>query len=199
MFNKKKNNSYFNDIEIVDAILSNKANEVLPFLYGNVQPKMTKWIISNSGDKAEAQDIFQDAVIAFYRYVKTGKFEKGASVDAFIFSVGKNLWVNRVKQKNRLVSNADNHINQLMTEADFSAQIIDKEREEKIQAVLSQLGERCKQLLTYSIFHNLSMEEISQKMDFNNANTAKTKNYKCKQRLIALVKDNEYFKELLYA
>ncbi|MBL4657838.1 MAG: sigma-70 family RNA polymerase sigma factor [Flavobacteriales bacterium] len=188
----------FSDEEILKAIQDGASEKPLTFLYETVQPKIKAWILQNNGDEEEAQDIFQDAVIAFYRYVTTGQFKQEYSIAGFIFQVSKNMWINRVKQKNKLTGDIEQHVNLRTEETDFDVQTITQDRAEIIQEILSRLGERCKELLTYSIFHNMSMKDISKKMNFSNANTAKTKNYKCKQRLIKLVKDNEYFRTSLY-
>ena len=189
----------YTDDEILRAIKSENSGSVLNYLYKNVQPKIKAWVLQNNGDVEEAQDIFQDAVIAFYKYVRMNQFKEGNNVTGFIYSISKNLWINRVKQKNRMVVNIEKHENNFIEENDFFSQIISNERANKIQEILSQLGERCKELLTHSIYDRMTMEEISKKMGFNNADTAKTKHYKCKQRLIELVKENKHLKEFLYS
>lgn len=189
----------YTDDEILTAIKKGESDNVLKFLYKNVQPKVKSWVLQNNGDDDEAQDIFQDAVVAFYKYVTADKFKEGSSVAGFIYTIGKNLWINRVKQKSRFIGNVEAHSNKYSEEMVFQSQDISSERAEKMQEILSQLGERCKELLTYSIFYKMPMEDISEKMGFNNADTAKTKNYKCKQRLIKLIKENAHLKELLYS
>jgi|CXWL01.1.fsa_nt_gi RNA polymerase sigma factor (sigma-70 family) len=189
----------YTDNEVLSAIKNGKSADVLNYLYRSIQPKIRAWVIKNNGDEEEAQDIFQDAIIAFYKYVRMNQFKEENSIAGFIFSISKNLWINRVKQKNRFTDNMEIHTNKYIHESEFSEQIISDERAEKIQEILSQLGERCKELLTYSVFQNMSMEDICKKMGFNNSDTAKTKNYKCKQRLIKLVKDHKHFKKLLYS
>ena len=189
----------YTDDEILNAIKKGQSGDVLNYLYKNVQPKIKAHVLQNNGDEEEAQDIFQDAVIAFYKYVRMNQFKEGNSVAGFIYSISKNSWINRAKQKNRTVGNMEKHENNFAEENNFFAQTISDERTQKIQEILSQLGERCKELLTYSIYNRMTMEEISQKMGLNNANTAKTKHYKCKQRLIELVKENKHLKEFLYS
>jgi RNA polymerase sigma factor (sigma-70 family) len=188
----------FTDTEIIIAIKNGQSKDVLLFLYKTVQPQVKSWIIKNKGSEEEAQDIFQDAVIALYKYVIQNKFKEENGVAAFVFTVSKNLWINRVKQKNKFVGDSELNKN-IAEENDFLAETINQERAVKIREILSKLGETCKELLTYKIYHQMSMEEISTKMGFNNADTAKTKHYKCKQRLIKLVKENEQLKEFLHA
>ncbi len=190
----------YSDTEIVAQIKKGDSDSVLNFLYQTVQFKISSWIIQNNGNEEEAQDIFQDAVVAFYKFVLANKFEEGRSVEGFIFAIGRNLWINRVKQKNKLMMDAEGieKLPEITEESDFLTEIVDAERAQKMEVLLSQLGERCKELLTLSIFYSMPMEDISEKMGFSNANTAKTKNYKCKQRLIKIIKENEQVKEWLY-
>lgn len=190
----------YTDKEIIISIKSGNSDQVLNFLYQTVQVKISSWILKNNGSKEEAQDIFQDAVLSFYNYVLAGKFEDGKSVEAFIFSIGRNMWVNRAKQKQKVITVDKEHEYKIegSDENDFLQQTISAEKASKIETLLNQLGVRCKELLTYSIFYGMSMDEISEKMGFNNANTAKTKNYKCKQRLIKIVGENSNIKEWLY-
>jgi len=79
----------------------------------------------------------------------------------------------------------------------FADDLIVKEREDYVVNMFSKLGNTCKQILLYSIFHKFSMKEIKEKMNFTSENVAKTKNYKCKQRLIELVKENASVENML--
>jgi RNA polymerase sigma factor (sigma-70 family) len=62
------------------------------------------------------------------------------------------------------------------------------EREKIIAQCLDQLGETCRKVLMYYYFDEMSMQEIADKLGFANTDTAKTKKYKCKQKLDELVK-----------
>lgn len=188
----------YSDKEIIEAIKKGNSNRVLQFLYRTVQFKITSWILKNNGSEEEAQDIFQDAVLSFYNYVLANKFDENKSVEGFLFAIAKNRWINKAKQNKRVVTITSEHKDDSTEDNDFLKQTFSKEKSDKIEDLLSHLGERCKQLLTYSIFYGMSMDEISVKMNFSNANTAKTKNYKCKQRLIKIVKENKRVKDWLY-
>ena len=193
----------FSDIEIVQEIKRGNSDKVLLYLYQTTQYKLSSWIMKNSGNEEEAQDIFQDAVLSFYQYVLDQKFEEGKSVDAFIFSIGRNKWINRAKQKSKMVSGVEERefstaveSSEPMTE-EFSA-LFSEDKSAKMEALLTQLGERCKELLQCSIFYNMNMTDIAEKMEFSNANTAKTKNYKCKKRLMKIINEDEQVKGWLY-
>lgn len=179
----------FSDSEILQAIRKGENNLVLKYLYKKVLPKIRAYIKGNSGDDDEAYDIFQDAIVAFYKYVKLNKFDEQYPIEAFIYSISRNLWINRVKKKNRQVALQDFSYNAI-EEEDFSDMLISTEKQKVIKDVLSQLGERCKELLMNIFFHQMTPEEIVEKMGFTNENAVKTKKYKCKQRLIELIQAN---------
>ena len=190
----------YTDTEIVAAIKAGNADRQLQFLYDTTQHKIRSYVLNNNGSASEAQDVFQDAVVAFFQHVLAGKFEDGKSVDGFIYTVARNSWINRAKKASKMVrqtpaaenSNAmadtDHYLNRKVTE----------ERAQNVQDLLATLGERCKELLTYTVFYKLRMDEVAEKMGFSNANAAKTQNYKCKQKLIRTLKENSNLKAMLY-
>lgn len=192
MFKKKK----YKDSELITLVKEGNSDKALNYLYKTLQPKVTAWILQNSGDKEEAQDVFQDSIIVFYRYVLNNKFKIDNSVEAFIFSIAKNKWINRVKLKNKTVR-IEGGVNDRALDEEY---VISEDVSSLalISNLLEQLGEVCKDLLTYSIFYKLSMEDIALKMGYENEDTAKTKKYKCKQRLVKLVKDKKGLKSILY-
>lgn len=185
----------YTDSEILDSIRKGKEDRALEFLYKSVLPKIKHYVLSNSGDDQEAYDIFQDAIMIFYRQVKLDKFKEEHEIAGFIYSVSRNLWINRAKQRNRNVSAEG--LSFVESDGDVLGGLISKEREVYVMNMLAGLGERCKELLLFTIFHKLSMKEVCEKMGFSTENAAKTRNYKCKQKLIELVKDNPSVKDLL--
>ncbi len=186
----------YSDAEILCAIQTGDDDRALHLLYLALLPKVKGLVRQNGGDQEDALDIFQDAILIFYKYVKTDKFNQAHTIAGFVYSVSRNLWINHAKKKKRSVDweeqespldSGDNVLDALITQ----------EREEAVNRLIASLGDTCRQLLTYTLFHRFSMKEISQKMNFSSEDVAKTKHYKCKQRLIQMVKDAPYTQELL--
>jgi RNA polymerase sigma factor (sigma-70 family) len=179
MFKKDKNQ------EIIDAILNGHNTKVLNHLYQSALPQIMKYICLNNGDEDEAKDIFQDAVVSLFTTVRLGKFEQGKDVNGFLYFVARNLWINRVKRRNRQMDISTMLMEPL--EDSHLAVIITKEKEALIDRVMSKVGDKCKQLLKYVIYDNLSMREVAEKMNFAGETVAKSTHYRCKQRLMELV------------
>lgn len=179
------------EIKIIKEIRNGNSNKALSSLYKSNRRLIINWIKTNKGSKEEAEDIFQDAIIAFYKYVVENPDTEIKNINGLIFSIARNNWVNRSK----IISRSDSKFNVELVADKLNFD--EKEKTSVVEFILSKMGDTCKQLLTYSIFYKISMEDIALRMGFNNENTAKTKNYKCKQRLVNLIKENPQYKELL--
>jgi RNA polymerase sigma factor (sigma-70 family) len=182
LFTKK-----YTDSEILHAILNGKDDKVLAYLYKEVLPLITAYITKNQGSVDEAKDIFQDAVIRFYKSVKTGAFQEKCSISTFIFGISRNLWINYTKQKSRMVS--DDKIRFAQDSANLEEDLVSEEKVNVVNKLLEMLGEQCHQLLRYTVYDGLSMREVVALMGFSSEDVAKTYNYRCKQKMLKLVKE----------
>ncbi len=186
----------YSDDEILKAIRSGNDRNVLKYLYKVHFPKVRKYIMNHSGDSDSAFDVFQDSIVVFYKYVKENKFNPAYETGAFIFSVGKNIWLNKIQKDKRNVPLPDytefKDDNQSIVD-----QLITREREEMVSSVLRQLGSICQKLLQYSIFYKMRNTEICERMGFSTENAVKTRKYKCMQKLISIVESNPALKKAL--
>jgi RNA polymerase sigma factor (sigma-70 family) len=185
----------YSDKEVILSLKRGDDDLVLTFLYKNVLPKVRHHINGNKGNDDEAKDIFQDAIIIFYRKVKQNQIAEDVNVTAFICQVAKNLWINRVKKMNKSTEIPDE--NALHTGEDFLGNLITEEKTAAITKLLSEIGPECQKLLKYSIYDNLSMKEICRLMGYSSENLTKNYNYRCKQKLIQLVMKNKAVESLL--
>ncbi len=191
LFNKSDSTS-----RIIHAIESGEDDKALELLYQQALPKIRSYILKNAGKAEDVQDIFQDAVIVLYRYVKAGKYNLQHEVGGFLFGVCKNLFYTQIK-KNK---NIEYSTHEEMSGGENSDQlhtIISDEKQTMIETLMTELGGRCKEMLTYSIFDKKSMKEIAQLMQLANEDTAKTANYKCKKRLSKIMLEKKGCLELL--
>lgn len=187
----------YTDNELILALKNGNDDLVLSFLYKEVWPKVKHYIKSNKGNEDEAKDIFQDAVIIFYKKAKQDTLPENVNITAYVCLISKNLWINRIKKLNKSVefTNED----QVEPAEDFLSSIISEEKKNALQSLLSQIGDECQKLLKYSVYDSLSMKEICKLMGYSSENVAKTYNYRCKQKLIQLVMKNKSMISLLKA
>ncbi len=137
----------------------------------------------------ECRDIFQDALLVFCTKVKTGVYKHDTEIDGYLYAVSRNLWLNRFKIKNRKSSLPVEEVEAVIDD-NMEKVMIWREKQHTLNALLEKIGGVCMDLLINVVYHKMSMTQVCEKMGFANENVAKTKNYKCKQRLVQLIDSN---------
>ena len=163
--------------------------KALEFVYKKYYRMMTKLVVTNSGTEDEARDVFQDALVVFWQKARSGKLVLTSKISTYIYSICQNLWRKELDRKKRLSSEE--------RDTSESMDLDSPEREKIIAKCLDQLGETCRKVLMYYYFDDMSMQEIADKLGFANTDTAKTKKYKCKQKLDELIKAQYSEKDFL--
>ncbi|MFN3404245.1 MAG: RNA polymerase sigma factor [Cytophagaceae bacterium] len=181
--------------DIISCARKGNDEAVLSFLYKEVLPKVRHYILSNKGNEDETKDIFQDAVIIFYKKLKMNELDDNINVTGYVCLIAKNLWINRVKKINRQAMFEGE--TDIASDENIEKDIITNEKESAIKILMSRIGEECRRLLKLSVYENLSMKEICRRMGYSNENVAKTYNYRCKQKLAQLVRENQSISNLL--
>lgn len=185
------------DKEIISNIREGKDDKAIAALYKELLPGIVKFIIKYGGSKEEALDLFQDAIINFYKKVMEGHYnEERYKIHGYIFTVCKNLWINRLQKTKRMVVLEPDQMD-ISPQKSVLDDIILSDRDNLVTKIFSYLDQKCIDILTMSVYNMLSMKEIAQKMGMTSDNVAKVNNYRCKQKLIELVKSNESLKSML--
>lgn len=151
----------------------------LDYLYQKYYHMMCKMVITNNGSEEEARDIYQEALIVFWQKANSKQLVLTSKISTYLYSICKNLWHKELSRKKRLVHEVKDGI-----------QVVDDDRQERIKIMrecIDELGKTCKDLLSYYYFDELSMKDITVKLGFANADTTKTKKYKCMKKLSEIV------------
>ncbi len=167
------------DSEVLEKITRGDET-ALDFLYKKYYRMMTNLVMKNSGTEEEAKDIYQEALVVFWRKAASGNLVLTSKISTFIYSICLNLWRKELERKSRYSSEEKDGIEFMDDEQGEKAKII--------HACINELGDTCRKILNYHYFDGLSMQDIAEKLGYANTDTAKTKKYKCKQRLFELVK-----------
>ncbi|HEY4290338.1 MAG TPA: sigma-70 family RNA polymerase sigma factor [Puia sp.] len=182
----------YTDAELISAISSGKdLNPAILFLYQRYSEATRSFIMSYGGNEQDADDVFQETVVAFIDSVKKGKYRQEASVKTFLGSVAKHIWFNELKKKERAgFREKQFESTRDQQEQDISHQIGDLEQKQQLRDLLLQLGEPCQKLLLLFYYENLSMKEITAHLPYENEQVVRNKKYKCLQQLTGMIKAN---------
>ncbi len=164
------------DAEIIQKIEQGDES-ALDYLYQKYYRMMTQMVLKNNGTIEEAEDIYQDALVVFWEKVSSKNLELTSKISTYIYSICRNLWLKELDRKKRFAN--PEYVKEGGEEMDFDQQ----ERIKAVRQCIAALGETCQKVLTLYYFDGISMKEIAERMGFSNADTAKTKKYKCKKAL----------------
>lgn len=186
------------DSEILKAIREGKDEMVVKSIYNQVLPNVRRFVVSNGGNNEDAQDIFHDALLLFFKLVIDGKYDAGKyKIFGFVYTICRNLWINHSKKK--LSYNKWSALEGAKEEFDENIleHLISKEKLDLVQKLLNDLGERCVEILTLYMYNDLSYREIAVKMGFESESSAKVKAHRCRKALTEKIKTNKSIIEQL--
>ncbi len=168
--------------KIIQQLRGGQNQEALRELYKGF-PSVDQFIRQHGGTKEDARDIFQESLLIFYRNAQKEDFTLSCAASTYLFSIAKYLWKDQLRKNNRTGS-----FNQVEIAADSPDFTEEDAQHKAMDEVLSQLGEKCNEILTLFYYQKKTMEEIAQALDYKNVDTAKVQKYKCLERAKSMVK-----------
>ncbi len=175
--------------------LINQDSSVLRAIYQNFSGRISTYILKNGGSRQDAKDVFQDSLMIILEKVQSPSFELKSSFYTYLFSVNKLVWYNLSRKKSRKnVTIPDD--NTLKDNHDIEQELLNREMDKIYQDNFSRLGLICQQLLKL-FFAKKNMTEIAHTLQLKNEHTARTRKYRCRQKLKELMETDKRFQELL--
>lgn len=168
-----------NNKAIIEAIKQGDNQVILRSLYKKVLPDVKRFIRKNGGNSEQAEDMFQEGVVAFILAVKEGRFNEENTIGAYIKAVVRNKWFDQFKLKLREEEAVKNlHKNQSIEESTIS-----EEQIHTLQVLLKNLGEKCEKLIRLSVFEGYSYIDIANITEMASEDVVKTSIYRCRKKL----------------
>ncbi len=183
----------FTDTEIVEAIKSGGRGrqDVIRFLYKqqDLKGKIIQFVQRNSGNFQDGQDMFHEGIIVMDRNIRQDKFKMESSVNGYIFSICRFLWMNQIRKQGKMTLTEDNSRLDDVEETTPETQLFDEEQKTVLRKLLSNLGERCQKILELWKL-SYSMDEIAKELNFSSPAMARKNKYRCQKSLMDIVGKN---------
>ena len=168
-----------NDQKIIQQLKAGKRQKAFGLLYKGF-PAIKKLIVSKGGTAEEAEDVFQEALIIFYKKAIQPEFELTSSISTYVYSVARFLWKDEMKKKG--LKYGSEEVENLKFESELE-EIAQKEKKfQVVEDVLNSIGEKCLKILQLFYYKGLSMKEIARQVDLKSEKVAKNQKYKCLER-----------------
>ncbi|MEO7984807.1 MAG: hypothetical protein ABI688_12075 [Bacteroidota bacterium] len=90
----------FPDSELVANLRSGRrVDDSIKAIYRSHFDSLSWYVMNNSGNSQDAEDVFQEMVLAFIDLVQKDKFRGESTVKTFLFSLNRHIWLNRKESR----------------------------------------------------------------------------------------------------
>lgn len=138
-------------------------------LVGRVEKPLINFIYRYVGERHEAEDIFQETFVRVLRAL--GTFRPQASVKTWVFTIARNLCLDRLKTRKRHrevsleASQSDPRGNVIffkdVLQGKAESDRIESEDEQRLRSAIRELPSRKREALVMRLYSGLSYEEIA--------------------------------------
>jgi RNA polymerase sigma factor (sigma-70 family) len=181
----------YSDIELIEAIKSQQKTDLdraIKYMYREYFDMLKIYTCHNSGNEEDAQDVFQEVLVAFIDMVQKDKFRGESSIKTFLYTVNRNIWLNELKKRGKAEKRNMVFENEKdSTLLDVSHVITQNENRKQILYIVDELGEICKKILLAFYYENLSMKEILEQVNYETEQALRNKKSKCLKQLEQLL------------
>ncbi|MEO1030123.1 MAG: sigma-70 family RNA polymerase sigma factor [Bacteroidota bacterium] len=164
------------DDKIMGLFKKGKREEAFKALY-KLYPRIEKLVLSKGGTKADASDVFQEALIILYRNLQKSDFKLTSSFYTYLYSVSRFIWKDAQKQ----FSKQELH-NLESEQVSILDAVLEEQKYRLAEHAFRELGERCQQLLRWFYIKKKTFKAIAELMQFKSEKGAKNQKYKCLQK-----------------
>jgi RNA polymerase sigma factor (sigma-70 family) len=153
-------------------------------IYQQYAAQIQRWVLSNNGSSDDAQDLFQESLIAIYdRYC--GAAPMNYAFGALLFTICKRKWYDQIKEKNResvvRKIEEDRYQSDHVLLVDADAALSEQKKQAVLDKTFLQLSAQCQQLLDL-LSKGSSNEEMAQQLGLANANAVYQSKHRCMSR-----------------
>jgi RNA polymerase sigma factor (sigma-70 family) len=189
----------YTDTELLGAIKSSAGIDgAIKFMYREYYDLLKNYTCQNSGNDEDAQDIFQEVLVAFVDLAQKDKFRGESSIKTFLYALNRNMWLNELKKRGR-AERRDTIFEKEKDTAmmDVAYFITQGEMQKQIFSIIEGLGETCKKILLAFYYENLPMKEILHTLDYESEQAVRNKKCKCLKQLEQLLVNNPHVAQTL--
>lgn len=182
------------DNPYLEALIQNNSKVIRGIYDGNYY-KVLGFITKNKGQRHDADDIFQKALLQLAVRYKKEPFEIKTSFEAYLFTVCKNLWRRELNKRKKRVTSSE-IVELVDDDTDIAMATLEQQRWELLNIYFEKLSENCKEVLKM-FFEKVSYADMVKRLNYNSETVARQRVFKCKNKLKQMVTGDKKFKSLI--
>ena len=148
-------------------------------------------MLNNSGDREDAKDLFQNALVILYKKLRDPEFEMTSKISTYLFAIAKNAWLKKITRSKEVRSSSIPDRASDETLSDPIAQEQELNVGSYLHQLIQKIGEPCKSLITLFHFDKLEWGEIAENLGYKTAHAARNQKYKCFLKIRKLIPESD--------
>ena len=169
-------------------------DRALAYIYEQHYDIIASFILKNNGSSTDAEDVFQEAMIVFYKKIQNEELELTCSIRTYLYAICRNLWLKQLSRRNRKQELVGEWEEVMALEEPLN--MIEEEQRAALAAILDQMGEGCRKLLVHYFYDRMRMKDIAEVMNLANEGVVKNKKLRCMKKLQELVRQSPAYRAI---
>ncbi|MBE0648233.1 MAG: sigma-70 family RNA polymerase sigma factor [Bacteroidales bacterium] len=182
------------EAKLIDGVIK-KRRAAIHFMYKDYFPLILALVQKNSGTRQDAEDLFQDGLVALYLRCRDKELVLHCSLRSYFYSICRNLWLQRLERKCRFILQPDLLVNECEETYHSKTDLIQEKKLERYRLFwrhFKQLPDDCQKVFQM-YFDKIPFKTIAKNLGMQDADYVKVRKYLCKKLLIKRIKkDPEY-------
>lgn len=180
------------DSSTLDAI-KNGDPKILEKLYDENRKPFVIWAIQlYRCAEEDAIEVYQKAYTILYMNVRNGKLVKlTSSIKTYLFSIGKNLFREKFRDKHSKLVNLDDVSNTSAVLNQVDNNILDEyqknHQKELVRQLLDEVGDPCRRLLQLMFIQGYSADAVVEEMGYSDERVVRKRKSLCLKKLREMV------------
>jgi len=163
------------DQEIISQLRTGPQHKALVQLYAHL-PKVERMVRNHGGTRADAKDLFQDALIILLGKAKDEVFTLTCSIGTYLYAICRNKWQEELRRQGRFTQELDALTDEPQ---DLGGMLAEEGRFAIAERALRSLGGKCLELLQRFYLLKEPLLTIAKSIGLAGEGAAKTRKYKC--------------------
>ena len=186
-------NNYDTDVQIIDAIKTGDP-EGIKQLYHLYYKMIADMILKNSGQLEDAEDIFQDTLIALVTAIRKDGFILSAKLSSLIYSISRNQWLYKLRGNKHGPFIPTDGFDPAAEVGQIEEKELFEERHSLIARLIDKISIECQKILKEFYFEEKALKDIGVQMNYTEG-SIRVKKSRCMDSLKKLVEEDSDYQQ----
>lgn len=183
-------NAMHPDHQFIEALRQNDPRGIRK-IYDQFAGQALRWVVNNNGSAADAQDVFQEALIVLFEKASDPRFVLTCPLGALLHLIYSRKWIDKIRAKNKETVVRKEEETRYNLESDSDVLVMAEEvldhaaKQERMAGAFAQLSDLCRQLLSM-LSEGLEPRVAAEQLQMNSVDTLYRRKNACTQRWRAL-------------